>query len=411
MTKKRPYGTGSITKRKDGRYMMRYTVNGKRYCLYAHTLSEAKEKLSRELSIIARNVYIEDRRLTVGEWLREWLTTYALPTVKQSTYLSYESYIRLHIAPELGDEKLYSLTLEEVQKFFNNKYRGSDTAKGLSPKSLRNIYNMFHAAMEQAIACRRITRNPLIGVKLPRQETHEIRVLTPKEQEHLQFVCKIAEELSAFGIIFALNTGVRIGELVALKWEDVNFEAHAIRVRRTARRLHKIDSMGNLLPNESGVNSTELVVRSPKSFAARRDIPLFPTLWKELMKYRDKQLEIKEAFGICYYDEGYIFSQLDGKIYDPRSYEDLFKRKVTLAGISNVHFHALRHTFATRALEAGMDYKVLSAILGHAQASTTLNLYGHALPDHKRLSMELMSRFYTTGMPDVNVFDDKSDTK
>ena len=99
--------------------------------------------------------------------------------------------------------------------------------------------------------------------------------------------------------------------------------------------------------------------------------------------------------GSDYHDGDYIFSTVDGRLYDPRTFEDLFKRKVELAKIEDANFHALRHTFATRALEAGMDIKVLSSILGHAQASPTLNLYGHALPDHKKVSMDKMSEFYT----------------
>ena len=112
------------------------------------------------------------------------------------------------------------------------------------------------------------------------------------------------------------------------------------------------------------------------------------------MIYREKQRAALEAQGIPLSSTTPIFSTPVGKIYEPRTYEDLFKRTLKAAGLKDINFHALRHTFATRAMEAGMDIKVLSSILGHAQASTTLNLYAHALPDHKRLSMEKMSAFY-----------------
>ncbi len=395
MSKKKANGEGSITKRSDGRYMARYTANGKRHCIYGETHAEVREKLNQKLAEIARGEYIEPNKETVGKWMKEWLVTYALPTVKQSTYISYESYVRLHINPELGDIKLTALTLEQVQRFFNKKYAGTKTVKGLSPKSLKNIYNMFHAAIDQAIINQKIIRNPLLGVKLPKQQVKERRVLSAYEQESLQSVTKMAEELPAFGIIFALSTGVRLGELIGLKWSDVNFQTHSFRIRRTAGRLKKIDENGDLVEKTDGVTSTEIVVRTPKSAAAKREIPMFPELWEGLMEYREKQLAVKDAMGSDYNDEGYIFSTLDGRLYDPRVFEDLFKRKVALAQIDDTNFHALRHTFATRALEAGMDIKVLSSILGHAQASTTLNLYGHALPDHKKVSMDKMSGFYT----------------
>ena len=327
--------------------------------------------------------------------MKEWLTTYALPSVKQSTYISYESYIRLHINPELGDIKLTALTLEQVQRFFNKKASGGKGKKGLAPKSLKNIYNMFHEAIDQAIINQKMIRNPLLGVKLPKLQQAERRVLSAHEQESLQAVTRTAEELPAYGIIFALSTGVRLGELVALQWKDVNFSTRSIRVRRTAGRLKKIDENGELIERSEGTTATEIVIRTPKSATSARIIPIFPELWADLMEYREKQLAIKDAMGSDYYDGDYIFSTVDGRLYDPRTFEDLFKRKVEQAGIGDTNFHALRHTFATRALEAGMDIKVLSSILGHAQASTTLNLYGHALPDHKKVSMEKMSEFYT----------------
>lgn len=395
MGKKKANGEGSITRRNDGRYMARYTVNGKRHCIYGETHNEVREKLNQKLAEIARGEYIEPTKETVGAWMKEWLTTYALPSVKQSTYISYESYIRLHINPELGDIKLTALTLEQVQRFFNKKASGGKGKKGLAPKSLKNIYNMFHEAIDQAIINQKMIRNPLLGVKLPKLQQAERRVLSAHEQESLQAVTRTAEELPAYGIIFALSTGVRLGELVALQWKDVNFSTHSIRVRRTAGRLKKIDENGELIERSEGTTATEIVIRTPKSATSARIIPIFPELWADLMEYREKQLAIKDAMGSDYYDGDYIFSTVDGRLYDPRTFEDLFKRKVEQAGIGDTNFHALRHTFATRALEAGMDIKVLSSILGHAQASTTLNLYGHALPDHKKVSMEKMSEFYT----------------
>ncbi len=255
---------------------------------------------------------------------------------------------------------------------------------------------MFHEAINQAIVNQKTIRNPLLGVKLPKQQQAERRVLSADEQESLQSVTRIAEELPAYGIIFALSTGVRLGELVALQWKDVNFNNHSIRVRRTAGRLKKVDENGQLVEKSEGTTATEIVIRTPKSLTSARIIPIFPELWADLMEYREKQLAVKDALGSDYHDGDYIFSTVDGRLYDPRTFEDLFKRKVELAKIEDANFHALRHTFATRALEAGMDIKVLSSILGHAQASTTLNLYGHALPDHKKVSMEKMSEFYTT---------------
>ena len=387
--------------------MARYTVNGKRRAIYGATHEEVRVKLNEVLNDIAKGTYIAPQKDTVGMWLKEWLVTYALPTVKQSTYISYEGYVRIHLEPELGSIKLTALTTEQIQRFFNKKHRGYQGKKGLSPKTLKNMYNMFNATLEQAVINNRLIRNPLRGVKLPSVTKKEIDILSAEEQALLHSAASSSAELPAFGIIFTLSTGVRLGELIGFQWGDVNVKSHSIRVRRTVGRLQKVDEDGNLVAKEPGKATTEIVIRSPKSITSQREIPLFDELWDGLMEYRNRQYEMFDAFGIDFNGSTHIFCMPTGKVYDPRTYEDLFKRTLKAADLPAINFHALRHTFATRALEAGMDIKVLSSILGHAQASTTLNLYAHALPDHKRDSMEKMRSFYGVGF-DTNEDDDES---
>jgi integrase len=392
MGKKKSNGEGSIVKRKDGRYMARYTMGDKRYAIYGSSYAEVRRHLTETLAGINQGSHITPSGYTVSQWLREWLATYALPTVKQSTYISYESYVRLHLEPEFTTTKLTALSIEQLQQFFNQKQ------KSLSVKSLRNIYNMLHACLDQAIINGHLLRNPIQGVKLPSAPKKEISILSPIEQAALHAAASTSPTLSAFGIIFTLSTGIRLGELIGLQWADVDHFNHTIRIRRTVGRLQKIDESGNLIPKVPGVPTTEIVARSPKSVNARRTIPLFPQVWNDLMTYYDKQREMLWEQGVSITPTTPIFSTSAGIVYEPRTYEDLFKRTLKAAGVQDINFHALRHTFATRALEAGMDIKVLSSILGHAQASTTLNLYAHALPDHKRQSMDKMSSFYDSSL-------------
>ena len=388
MARKKSNGEGSIVRRKDGRYMARYTLDGKRYAIYGATFESVRVQLTEVLSNIDKGTHIIPTGYTVSQWLREWLITYALPTVKQSTYISYESYVRLHLEPALGTSKLTALTIEQLQRFFNQK------KQSLSVKSLRNIYNMLHACLDQAVINGHLMRNPIQGVKLPSVPKKEITILNPTEQAALHAAANTSNTLSAFGIIFTLSTGIRLGELIGLQWGDLDYTNHTIHIRRTVGRLQKVDESGKLIPKTAGVPTTEIVARSPKSANARRTIPLFPQVWNDLMTYYGKQQELLRTQGVSLTPTTPIFSTPLGIIYEPRTYEDLFKRTLKAAGLPNINFHALRHTFATRALEAGMDIKVLSSILGHAQASTTLNLYAHALPDHKRQSMEKMSSYY-----------------
>ena len=407
MGKKKANGEGSISKRTDGRYMGRYTVNGKRKAVYGTTHEEARQKLNEKLNQISKGTYIEPGKDTVASWLWEWLVTYAFPTVKQSTYVSYEGYVRIHLIPELGDVKLTALTREQLQRFFNKKYAGSKKKKGLAPKTLKNIYNMLNEALEQAIINERLYRNLLHGVKLPQKEKEDIPILEPEEQTVLQAAAEESPDIQAFGIIFCLSTGVRLGELIGLRWSDLNYRNHTIHIARTVGRLKKVDEDGNVVQKAEGVKTTEIVVRPPKSDSSLRTIPLFIELWDGLMEYQKKQQALMDAFGEDYDDQGYIFCNSMGNVYDPRVYQDLFKRTLKAANLKKIKFHALRHTFATRALEAGMDIKVLSSILGHAQASTTLNLYGHALPNHKKASMDKMSGYYTASF-DTNNSTDKA---
>jgi integrase len=253
---------------------------------------------------------------------------------------------------------------------------------------------MLHNCLDQAVINGHLLRNPINGVKLPSASKKEVSILSPQDQAALHTAASTSNTLSAFGIIFTLSTGIRLGELLGLQWDDLDHTNHTIRIRRTVGRLQKVDAAGNLISRTAGIPTTEIVARSPKSANARRTIPLFPQVWDDLMIYRDKQKKLLLSQGILITSSTPIFSTPAGIIYEPRTYEDLFKRTLKAAGLHDINFHALRHTFATRALEAGMDIKVLSSILGHAQASTTLNLYAHALPDHKKASMEKMSNFY-----------------
>ena len=394
MAKRKANKEGSIVKRSDGRYMGRYTVDGKRRAVYGDTFEEVRIKLTEILSKIDRGDRIGSSGMTFSRWLREWLLIYALPTVKQSSYISYESYVRLHLEPELGNKKLSALTVELFQRFFNQKYKGDENNKPLSPKSLRNIYNMLHNCLDQAVTNGHLNRNPVDGVKLPSITHREMPILTLDQQVALQRASLNSNTLAAFGIIFTVSTGLRFGEMLGLQWDDIDFTNHTIKIRRTVGRLQKVDESGRLVSKEDGGTTTEIVSRTPKSRNSRRTIPLFPKVWEDLIAYRERQREMLEENGVMMLSTTPVFSTPTGLVYEPRTYEDLFKRTLREAGVSDINFHALRHTFATRALEAGMDLKVLSSILGHAQASTTLNFYAHTLPDHKKESMEKMARYY-----------------
>ena len=330
----------------------------------------------------------QSSELTVGAWMDRWLETYARPTVKLSTYCSYEMLVRVHVKPILGDIPFSRLDSITLQEFFNQKYSSGKAtgAGGLSVKTLRNLRNMLHLSFEQAKRNGLIHINLVESVRLPREQKKEMRVLSKEEQRRLVLACRAMPEPASFGVIFTLFTGLRMGEVCGLRWDNVDME----------RRQFLVCETRNRLPNHDDSIETSTSVRTvstTKTDHSRRIVYLCDELYQELCQYREIQFSLMEQYP-GYNSERYVFCQENGAPYEPRTYQDLFKRCVSRAGIASANFHSLRHTFATRALEQGMDPVTLSKLLGHANASITLDKYGHSFESQKRAGMELMGALY-----------------
>ncbi len=397
MAKKRANGEGTIRQRKDGRWEGLYTVNYKRKSVYGKTQTEVRKKLNEVLNDINNGMYIENTNITLGAWLDEWLEVYAKPSVKLSTYGSYEGYIRNHIKPEIGKVKLSALRADILQKFINQKLKNGRCDKvkdvntnklvikkgGLSEKTIKNMYNMIHSALKQAYKNGLVNQNVSELITLPKQKRNEMRVLSLDEQKALQSA--VEDERLGIGIILSLFTGIRLGELLGLKFDDIDFENKTITIRRTLNRLKVYDN---------SEKKTDIVIGEPKTNKAKRIIPLQEFLVPLLKAHRTRVLTEQIKIANLYKNDSFVMCNEFGKHLEPTTYQNFFKNMLKKAGIQDTNFHTLRHTFATRALESGFDVKVLADILGHADASTTLNKYAHALPDHKKTSMEKLSFLY-----------------
>ncbi len=397
MAKKRANGEGTIRQRKDGRWEGLYTVNYKRKSVYGKTQTEVRKKLNEVLNDINNGIYIENTNITFGAWLDEWLEVYAKPSVKLSTYGSYEGYIRNHIKPEIGKIKLSALRADILQKFINQKLKNGRCDKvkdvntnklvtkkgGLSEKTIKNMYNMIHSALKQAYKNGLVNQNVSELITLPKQKRNEMRVLSLEEQKALQSA--VQDERLGIGIILSLFTGIRLGELLGLKFDDIDFENKTITIRRTLNRLKVYDN---------SEKKTDIVIGEPKTNKAKRVIPIQEFLIPLLKAHKTIVLTEQIKVANLYKNNGFVICNEFGNYIEPRTYQDFFKRMLRKSEIENTNFHTLRHTFATRALESGFDVKVLADILGHADASTTLNKYAHALPDHKKTSMEKLSCLY-----------------
>lgn len=389
MAKTRSNHEGSIRKRSDGRYEVRVTVShdvmtGKphRISKYAKSNEEAV-KLLNEMSFTYDTKPRNFEKVTLAQWLELCLEVYLRPGIKQSTYLSYEAYIRKHLAPALGDLNLQDITPRILQTYYNHK----SAAEGLSPKTIININLFLHRALDFAVAEGLINSNPASGVNLPRGPKPPISILTRDEQNKLI----LASYYHRYGVFVRLTlfTGIRLGELLGLRWEDVDASSRLLHIRRTLSRLNKMDRPTN--PNEA---TTEIVIQTPKSENSTRAIPLLPQVLQDLQAWRSVQMSEKETAGDAYADSGMIVTNPLGGYVEPKTFKKYYNQILALAGLPHFTFHALRHTFASRAMEQGMDAKTLSVILGHASVAFTSDTYMHVLTEHKHEGMALMEELY-----------------
>ena len=382
---------GSIRKRKNGTWEGRYTIGydahgrQKQLSVYGKTRAEVARKLNEKTAAIQNGTYIIPRDHTLLEWLENWLTTYAYIKVRASTYASYQAYINNHIAPYIGGVKLQKLTTEQLQLFFNEKAKNGrlDGKGGLSPKTIRNMYNMLHEALQQAVINKILSINVSEGVVLPSKEEKEIIVFKPEEQRAIIEAAR--KDRLGFAIELDFYTGLRLGELCALKWSDIDLAAKEFRVRRTLQRVQKKTS-----DIKAKGNRTQIVEGAPKTKKGNRVIPLTDTMLQKLLVHRARQLFEKQRLGRAYSDNGYVFANEFGGLIEPNYLRKVYMRILEDAKVPFHHFHTIRHTFATRAIENDMPVKVVSEILGHSSVQLTMDLYCHPSVSAKRNVLEKM---------------------
>jgi integrase len=414
MAKKRANGEGSITKRKDGLWMSVASISGQRVFFYGRTQSEVKEKLAEALEQSRKGLYIKPTKQTFGEWINLWLTQYAKPTVRPTTYDSYEYQIRFHIKPALGDIILKELQPAQIQKFYNDKLkqklsdrRGEQAKKRqernekkdptkkriektISPATIRRMHIIISEALEQALRECKIVRNPAKATKPPKIEKKEARYLSPEELRG--FLATIENDRWYPAIFTALNTGCRLGELVSLKWENVDLERGVIYIKDAVSWIR----------HETGWKLTH---HPPKSQKGVRNIPL-PIEAIEVLKQL-KMLQAKEGEqmdelylgnGLMHdlkQDKWFVFTWEDGRLVDPFYLSKHFSRLVKKYGLS-LNFHGLRHSYATALLEAGEHPKVVQELLGDSTISVVLDTYSHVLPGLKERAANKLDNLFST---------------
>lgn len=305
---------------------------------------------------------------TLSCWLMYWLETYIRPVAKASTYESYRGHCEKHIIPELGDTKLKDLTSKQIQQFFNKEAKSGNGKTGgvLSPKTIRNMRVVLDVALKQALGESLIYSNPIPLTVIKSARTKKLEVMTDDEQGKLEEYLVNNEDPYHPAILFDLYTGIRRGELCALRWNDYDETGGRITIDETVRRLTNYDAL-------PGGPKTVMVFNDTKTESSYRELYL-PVFLQDLI--REQRRKYTKYFGEPK-DEGFIFFARNGNMIDPDNLQHHFINILRKLGLGKLKFHTIRHTFATRAIENGIDVSTVSGILGHSNVTTTTRFYVH----------------------------------
>lgn len=375
MAKRRPSGDGMVRKREDGRWEGRIVVGHKsngdsifRY-VYADTQKELTAKLRQHIDIYQGVDLTEQSRMTLGEWLDQWLENIA-GTIRPSTLTRYRGTVNRHINPHIGSKPIAQIKGKDIQKLYETlaKQGNRITGEGLASGTIRGIHSMLHEALGAAQQASIIPKNPTEEIDAPKFSYKPKQVLTNKQLD--QFMEVIQKDDVWHGFFYTeLTTGLRRGEICGLKWTDFDENDGTLKVRRT---IHQ----------EKG---GKLTAWDTKTAAGTRTIILPPST-VELLQERKKSAMSEWIFPDPLRPEQPI---------RPNTAYGRMKALLKEAGLPSIRFHDLRHTFATHALTSGVDVKTLSGILGHTRSAFTLDTYTHTTGDMQRRAAEIVETFLT----------------
>jgi integrase len=356
--KRRGHGEGAIFQRQDGRWVARLVLpTGKRKDMYAKTRKEAADKLKVAMKGVDDGLDLNVGRMTVASYLERWLSASVKPSVKVKTYEGYESIVRVRVNPRIGKQPLAKLTPLDLQALYTDL-----ASSGLSARSVHHTHRVLHRAFVQAVRWNLIARNPCDGAQGPRATRSEMKVWTPDETD--TFLISTRQHPAHALYMLALTTGMRQGELLGLKWGDVNLDDGKLAVRRALQRQR-----GN-----------GLVFVEPKTTRSRRVIQLSQRATTALRAHRDRQAFERHAIGAEWNDLNLVFCDGFGSPLDPSYQTATFKKAAQRVGMPEIRFHDMRHTAATLLLSKGVHVKLVSEMLGHTTITLTLDTYSHLIP-------------------------------
>lgn len=365
----------NIRKRKDGRWEGRYKRGVKedgttQYAsVYGKTYNEVKEKLlnakiNQENLFVARN-----NERFFSDILILWFQSNKI-RLKGSSKQRYEYLINTHILPELGGLKASQINASRINTFLAQKLSNGrvNSDKELSPSYVNSIAIIIKSAIDYAIA-EQICPPLKTRIYKPKIIKNELKILNSEEQAAIEKYTRNNLNATGIGVIISLYSGLRIGEICALTWDDIDLDNQILHVRHTIARVKN---------EKNRTTKTALIIDEPKTKASKRDIPISTSLMNYIIEYKKNTVS------------KYLVSE-NLQFISPRTFEYRYHRLLDSCGVKSINFHALRHTFASRCVEAGVDIKSLSEILGHQDSSITLNTYVHTSMAQKRAQLDKLS--------------------
>ena len=369
----------NIYKRLDGRYEGRYVVGKtpqgrtKFGYIYGYQYGDVRDKLLLiKATMIQKNSPAPSCKKSLAEWTEEWWKQELAGRIKGSSWQTYRNILRRHILPVLGNCLLTEITPDMVSAFVHDL-----ESHDFAASTIRGIWRILNSILRSAVEEGLIRQNPCRKVRLRSGTIEGQRVLNHREQHA---ILEAAQEEQDIPALLSLYTGMRLGEICALKWKDINWEQSTILVRRTAQRLvTEWKNWKGIAQTTPERQRTEICIDTPKSTCAVRIIPLPAFLLDRLQK-------LAQGHG----EDTYIFGN-EAHPAEPRTIQRHFQGLTKRVKLTGVHFHTLRHSFATRLLELGIDMKTVSVLMGHSSVRTTLEYYAHSLVESQRRAMKLLA--------------------
>lgn len=369
---RRGHGEGSIYQRKDGRWAASISIEGlKRKTFYGKTRKEVQEQLKKALHEQQQGTLATGPKQTVKTFLENWMEDVHKANIRLSSYRKNKVLLNKHILPAIGHIQLQKLTAQQVQAFYTQKLK-----EGLSVSMVRGMHALLHKALDQAVRWKIVSVNVCDAVSQPSESRHEMHILNKEQAQKLLEAAK-GHRLETL-LTVALATGMRKGELLALRWEDVNIEEMSLQVKRTI----------------AGQFNGEYRENEPKTASGRRNIVLPQFAIDALKQHRIRQLEARLLAGEAWVDRDLVFSNVDGDYLPLTTLYYSFQALLKKAELPPIRFHDLRHSAATILLSMGVPAKVIQELLGHSQISITLNTYSHVLPSMQQEAMQKMNEVF-----------------